>query len=489
MFKHKNVIISVFDKTDLDVIAKFLIDEKFTIYSTGGTSQYLKDKNIKHIEISKYTKQKEILGGRVKTLHPKIFGGLLGTQSKEHQQELIKENIKNFDLLIINLYPFEKTLSQTKNSKEIIEMIDIGGHSLIRAAVKNYEKTSTIVSPNDYKNFIKNFKNIKKINKKLAITALRHISDYDVAISNWFEGKIIQKYPLRYGENPHQNAYANIEKNAFEQLSGGKKLSYNNILDLDAAINIAYQKKEKKNICTIIKHNIPCGAAIHASQLESYKKALAGDALSAFGGIVAFNKTVTHKTAKLLIKNFYEVVAAPAFEKEALILLSQKKNLRVIKVKKIKNELEKKSFFGGELIQEKNTQISSFKNIFGHTSLTNNKVNFFVHVLKFIKSNTIAIFDNNSLLAQSGGQTSRVDALENCLLKLKQKHKGLKKIKLYLFSDAFFPFVDSLEIIQNQKLNIDIFAPMGSINDEKIKNFVSKNKINFFKLSDRHFKH
>ena len=489
MFKHKNVIISVFDKTKLDVIAKFLVDKKFTIYSTGGTSQYLKNNKIKHIEISNYTKQKEILGGRVKTLHPKIFGGLLGTSSKGHQQELIKENIKNFDLLIINLYPFEETIKQTKNSKEIIEMIDIGGHSLIRAAVKNFEKTLTIVSPSDYENFIKNYKDIGKISKKFAINALRHITDYDVAITNWFEGKIVQRYPLRYGENPHQRAHANVEKNAFDQLSGEKELSYNNILDLDAAINIAYQKNQTKNICAIIKHNIPCGAAIHVSQLESYNKALAGDPLSAFGGIVAFNKKITLKTANLLSKNFYEVIVAPDFDKEALKILSKKKNLRILKVKNITNRIEKKSFFGGELVQEKNNRISKLKSINGKTSLNKNELNFFITILKNIKSNTIAIFDKNSLLAQSGGQTSRIDALENCLSKLKQKHPSSKKSKLFLFSDAFFPFTDSLTLINKANLNMDVVAPMGSINDDKIIKFVKDSKINFFQLSDRHFKH
>ena len=489
MFKHKNVIISVFDKANLDVIAKFLIDKKFTIYSTGGTSQYLKEKKIKHIEISNYTKQKEILGGRVKTLHPKIFGGLLGTSSKEHQQELIKENIKNFDLLIINLYPFEETINKTKNSNEIIEMIDIGGHSLIRAAVKNFEKTLTIVNPSDYQNFIKNYKNIEKLSKKFAINALRHITNYDVAISNWFEGKIIQKYPLRYGENPHQAAHANVEKNTFEQLSGEKELSYNNILDLDAAINIAYQKNQTKNICVIIKHNIPCGAAIHTSQLKSYHKALAGDPLSSFGGIVAFNKKVNEQTAKLLVQNFYEVIVAPSFETSAVQVLSQKKNLRVVKVKKFKTLFEKKSFFGGELIQQKNNKISKIKSIRGKSFLKNSELNFFINILKNIKSNTIAIFDNNSLIAQSGGQTSRIDALKNCLAKIKQKQKNIMKTKLFLFSDAFFPFTDSLHIVRKKKLNIDIYAPMGSINDFKIIKFINDNKINFFEISERHFKH
>ena len=223
--------------------------------------------------------------------------------------------------------------------------------------------------------------------------------------------------------------------------------------------------------------------------MNSYHKALAGDSLSAFGGIVAFNKKVTAKTASWLSKNFYEVITAPDFEKEALKILSKKKNLRVLEVKNFINRPERKSFFAGELIQEKNNKISKLKSINGKFSFSKNELNFFITILKNIKSNTIAIFDKNSLLAQSGGQTSRVDALENCLLKLKQKHQLSKKSKLFLFSDAFFPFTDSLKLIKKTNLNIDIVAPMGSINDDKIIKFVKDNKINFFQLSDRHFKH
>lgn len=489
MFKYKNAIISVFNKDGLDKIAKFLIKKKFRIYSTGGTSKYLSDRNIKHIEISKYTKQKEILDGRVKSLHPKIFGGILSTSNKKHQHEISKNNIINFDLLIINLYPFEETIKKTKSSNEIIEMIDVGGPSLIRAAIKNYEKTSVIVDPKDYNNFMINYNNINKLNKKFAIKALKHITEYDGTIYNWFQGRVVQKHQLRYGENPHQKAYANINKNAFEIMSGQKKLSYNNILDLDAAVNISYQKNQTKNLCAIIKHNIPCGAAIHSSQLESFKKALAGDPLSAFGGIISFNKKVTLQTAKLINQNFFEVISAPDFTKEALQLLSKKKNLRILKIKKIKNQLEKRTFFGGELIQQKNDKISKSKSINGITALKKNELNFFINVLKNIKSNSIAIFDQNSLLSQSGGQTSRIDALKNCYLKLKQKHKIKKNSKLYLFSDAFFPFTDSLNFIKKERLNIDVFAPMGSINDSKITEFIMKNKINFFQLTDRHFKH
>ena len=258
----KNVIISVYDKTDLDIIAKFLIKKKFTIYSTGGTSDFLKKNNIPHIEISKYTKQKEILGGRVKTLHPKIFGGLLGTTSRGHQKELQSEKIVNFNMLIINLYPFEETIKKTNKSDEIIEMIDIGGHSLIRAAIKNYTKTIPVVSPTDYKKIIRKLPNSKIEKKKYAIKALQHITQYDIAIANWFQGIKTEEYPLRYGENPQQKAVALVNDNSFQQLAGEKKLSYNNLLDLDAAINIAYHSSSKENICTIVKHNIPCGGAI-----------------------------------------------------------------------------------------------------------------------------------------------------------------------------------------------------------------------------------
>ena len=485
----KNVIISVYDKTDLDIIAKFLIRKKFTIYSTGGTSNFLKKNNIPHIEISKYTKQKEILGGRVKTLHPKIFGGLLGNKSQGHQKELQSEKIVNFDMLIINLYPFEETIKKTKKSDEIIEMIDIGGHSLIRAAIKNYTKTIPVVSPADYRTIIKKLP--KSINDKkiYAITALQHVTQYDIAITNWFQGIKTEEYPLRYGENPHQKAIALVNDNSFEQVGGEKKLSYNNLLDLDAAINITYHSSSKENICTIIKHNIPCGGAIKKRQRDSYLKALAGDPLSAFGGIVAFNQKLTLETAKLLIKNFYEVIAAPGFEKDVIKLLQTKKNLRVLKVRKFKNPTEQRSIFAGALIQDSNTKKSEIEPIFGTTKLKKNQLNFFVNILKYIKSNAIALFDNDSLVSQSGGQTSRVDALQNCFYKLKQKHDYKKFKNLSLFSDAFFPFTDSLEFIKKEKIKINIFAPMGSQNDEKIESYVKKNKLNFFRLSDRHFKH
>jgi phosphoribosylaminoimidazolecarboxamide formyltransferase/IMP cyclohydrolase len=332
----KNVIISVYDKTDLDIIAKFLIKKKFIIYSTGGTSDFFKKNNIPHIEISKYTKQKEILGGRVKTLHPKIFGGLLGTTSWAHQKELQSEKIVNFDMLIVNLYPFEETIKKSNKSDEIIEMIDIGGHSLIRAAIKNYTKTTPVVSPADYKQIIHKLPNSIIEKKKYAIKALQHITQYDIAITNWFQGIKTKEYPLRYGENPQQKAVALINENSFEQLGGEKKLSYNNLLDLDAAINIAYHSSSKENICTIVKHNIPCGGAIKKKQKDSYLKALAGDPLSAFGGIIAFNQKLTLETAKFN-KNFYEVIAAPGFEKDVIKLLQTKKNLRILKVKKFKN--------------------------------------------------------------------------------------------------------------------------------------------------------
>ena len=485
----KNVIISVYDKTDLDIIAKFLIKKKFTIYSTGGTSDFLKKNNIPHIEISKYTKQKEILGGRVKTLHPKIFGGLLGTTSRGHQKELQSEKIVNFDMLIINLYPFEETIKKTNKSDEIIEMIDIGGHSLIRAAIKNYTKTIPVVNPADYKQIIRKLPNSKIEKKKYAIKALQHITQYDIAIANWFQGIKTEEYPLRYGENPQQKAIALVNDNSFEQLSGEKKLSYNNLLDLDAAINIAYNSSSKENICTIVKHNIPCGGSIKKEQKDSYLKALAGDPLSAFGGIVAFNQKLNLETAKLIIKNFYEVIAAPGFEKDVIKLLQTKKNLRVLKVRKFKNYTEQRSIFAGALIQNSNSKKSKIKPIYGSSKLNKEQLNFFVNILKYIKSNAIALFDNDSLVSQSGGQTSRIDALQNCFYKFKQKHDYRKFKDLSLFSDAFFPFTDSLEFIKKEKMKIDIFAPMGSQNDKKIESYVKKNKLNFFRLSDRHFKH
>ena len=485
----KNAIISVFDKTNLVSIARFLRKKKFTIYSTGGTSKYLKEKNIPHIEISKYTKQKEILGGRVKTLHPKIFGGLLGTNNKNHQKEMKDQGIVNFEVLVTNLYPFEETLNSTKNISKIIEMIDIGGHSLIRAAFKNYEKTITVTDPSDYNTFIKNFPLKQNERKKFASKALKLITEYDYAIHEWFNGQPRKKYELRYGENPQQKAFAYIYKNKFSQLCGDKKLSYNNLLDLDAAVKIAKGIKTNKNICTIVKHNIPCGASIGRTQTQCYKKSLAGDPISAFGGIVSFNKKIKKETADLLIKNFYEVIAAPSYEKAALETLRTKNNLRVIKINKINQKFEKRSFFAGTLVQDIDDKKTKIQSINGVNKLSSEKINFFVNILKNIKSNAIALFDEDSLISQSGGQTSRVDALQNCLYKFKLRNDFKKFKKINLFSDAFFPFIDSLLLIKRQNIKIDTYAPMGSKNDLEIKKNIKKNKLNFFKLSNRHFKH
>ncbi len=485
----RNAIISVFDKKNLDLIANFLISKKFTIYSTGGTSKYLNSINIPHIEISKYTKQKEILDGRVKTLHPKIFGGLLGTNSNSHQKELKKQGIVNFDVLVINLYPFEETVHKTKSKSKIIEMIDIGGHSLIRASIKNYLKTIPITNPNDYKSFIKDFPLKKNQKAKYAKKAIKQITDYDKAIHNWFSGNTTKKYDLRYGENPHQKALAFVNDDKFSQLSGDKKLSYNNLLDLDAGIKIAYGVNTKKHICSIIKHNTPCGASIGRTQTECYNKALEGDPVSAFGGIVCFNKSITKKIAKLLVKSFYEVIAAPSFEKGAIEIFQTKKKLRIIKVKKINQKIEKRNFFGGTLIQDVDRKQTSIENINGINKLNKESIDFFINILKFIKSNAIALFDENSLISQSGGQTSRIDALQNCLYKFKVKHKQRKFKKIYLFSDAFFPFDDALLLIKKQKIKIETYAPMGSKNDREILKCVKKYNLTFFKLSDRHFKH
>ena len=260
-------------------------------------------------------------------------------------------------------------------------------------------------------------------------------------------------------------------------------------MDLDAAVTIAYDTNSNKYICTIIKHNIPCGASIEDTQIKSYRNALASDPVSAFGGIVAFNKKINVQTARKLIENFYEVVAAPDFEKDALIILKNKKNLRVLKVGKFKKKMEQRSIFAGDLIQEVNNKKSTIKEIFGFNKLKKEKIDFFTNVLKFIKSNAIALFDQTSLVSQSGGQTSRVDSLKNCIYKLKTKQKDKRMEQLFLFSDAFFPFTDSLELIKNENLKIDVYAPMGSKNDSQIEKFVKDNQLNFFKISDRHFKH
>lgn len=493
MFKYKNVLISVYNKKNLDHFANFLVKKKFTIYSTGGTSEYLKKLGIPFKEISQFTKQKEILSGRVKTLHPKIFGGLLAEESALHQKELKENQMINFDLLIVNLYPFEETLQKTKDHKKIIEMIDIGGHGLIRASVKNYGKTMIIIDPNDYFKFEKSFKTINTFNRAFAIKALEHANQYDQHIINWFKKENFNKmelFDLRYGENPHQKAHAKIQKNAFRQISGGKKLSYNNLLDLDAAINIAFNApKTNKNIVTIVKHSIPCGAAIHRNQTNAFKLALSSDPISAFGGIVVFNKKVGEEAAKIIIQGFYEVIASIKFSKKALRILSTKKNLRILEVNNELPQTEIRSIFAGTLHQDKDVSPIRITKINGPKLNKKLETKFFIHVSKFVKSNAITIFDDERLLSQSGGQTSRIEALDNSLRKLKKLHKKDLSKQMYLVSDAFFPFEDSLKFILKTKLKIKIFVPMGSINDDKIVFFAKKNKINLYEINHRHFKH
>lgn len=493
MFKYKNVLISVYDKTKLDVLAFFLVKKKFNIYSTGGTSKYLKKLGVPVKEISTYTKQQEILGGRVKTLHPKIFGGLLANNSSLHQKELKNNQMINFDLLIVNLYPFEETIKTTKNTEKIIEMIDIGGHSLIRASAKNYQKTMTIIDPNDYLKLIKSFGTIGNSNKSFAIKALEHVNKYDQNIINWFKkskSDEMEIFDLRYGENPHQAAHAKIRKGSFKQISGEKKLSYNNLLDLDAALNIIYQgPRTTKNTVTIVKHNTPCGAAIHRSQIKALELALSGDPISAFGGIVVFNKKIEEDAARIIIQGFYEVVASTDFSSKALKVLSKKKNLRLIKINKKLPQIESKSMFAGTLHQDMDLSPIKITKINGNNYSKNLEIKFFIHVSKFVKSNAIAIFDNEKLLSQCGGQTSRIDALNNAMSKLRQLHKKKLKKPLYLISDAFFPFEDSLKFILSTKFDIKVFVPMGSINDNKIITFAKKNKISLYEINHRHFRH
>jgi len=494
MFKYKNVLISVYDKKNLDHLAHFLFKKKFTIYSTGGTSEYLKKIGVPFKEISQYTKQMEILDGRVKTLHPKIFGGLLAEETSAHQKELKKNQMINFDLLIVNLYPFEETLKKTKDQRKIIEMIDIGGHSLIRASVKNYHKTLTLIDPNDYLKFEKSYNSIIKSSKAFAIKALEHTNQYDQNIISWFKKTPKEKKPnlfnLRYGENPHQKAYAKIQQDSFKQISGEKELSYNNLLDLDAGINIIFNApKTSRNIVTIVKHCIPCGAAIHRNQTNAFELALSSDPISAFGGIVVLNKKVEEKVAKIIVKGFYEVIASTNFTKKALQILSTKKNLRVLEVNNKHSQSETRSIFAGTLHQNKDLSPIRITKVNGPNINKDLEVKFFTHVSKFIKSNAIAIFDDKRLLSQCGGQTSRIEALSNAIRKLKRLHRSSLKKQMYLISDAFFPFEDSLEFILKTKLQMKVLVPMGSINDKKIISFAKKNKISLYEINHRHFKH
>ncbi|WP_299673641.1 bifunctional phosphoribosylaminoimidazolecarboxamide formyltransferase/IMP cyclohydrolase [uncultured Tenacibaculum sp.] len=501
----KSALISVFHKDGLAPLAKKLNDLGVTIYSTGGTEKFISELGIDVVPVESVTDYPSILGGRVKTLHPKIFGGILNRQENESDVAQLSEfNIPQIDLVIVDLYPFEKTVASGASEQDIIEKIDIGGISLIRAAAKNFKDTVIISSMEQYDEFLNlisenNGETSIADRKKFAAKAFNISSHYDTAIFNYFnEDEVVFKASettaktLRYGENPHQKGYFFGDLDAMFDKLHGKELSYNNLLDVDAAVNLINEFKGEAPTFAILKHNNACGFAQRETVHQAYVDALAGDPVSAFGGILISNVTIDKETAEEIHKLFCEVVIAPSFNDDALEILKGKKN-RIILVQKevaLPNQIVRTSL-NGLLVQDKDAKTDSVEDLSYPTSSkpTSEQIEdllFASKICKHTKSNTIVLAKNKQLCASGTGQTSRVDALRQAIDKAKSF--GFDLENAVMASDAFFPFPDCVEIADNAGIK-SVIQPGGSIKDELSINYCNDNGLSMVFTGTRHFKH
>jgi phosphoribosylaminoimidazolecarboxamide formyltransferase/IMP cyclohydrolase len=505
MLHIKSALISVFDKNGLEPIAKKLDSLGVRVYSTGGTESFLKKLNIPVIKVEDITSYPSILGGRVKTLHPKVFGGILNrSENKNDLADIKKYDIPNIDLVIVDLYPFEKTVASGESEENIIEKIDIGGISLIRAAAKNFKDVMCVSSKDDYDYFLSELtENSGKIHESLrrefAAKAFNISSHYDTAIFNYFNSGIdVYKSSfqngriLRYGENPHQKGifYGNFDS-IFNQ-ENGKELSYNNFLDIDAAVNLMNEFAEDLPTFAILKHNNACGLSTRNSLLEAYKHALAGDPVSAFGGVLISNKTINLSTAEEINKLFCEVVIAPSYDKKALKLLSSKKNRIILTKKNTKLSNDSvRTCLNGILHQDKDNITDSESNF--KTCTVKHPIEkeiqdliFASKICKHTKSNTIVLVKDKQLISSGTGQTSRVDALKQAIDKSTNFSFDLNGS--VMASDAFFPFPDCVEIARKQGVS-SVIQPGGSIKDHLSIDYCNKNNLSMVLTGIRHFKH
>ena len=511
--KIKKAIISLSDKSEIKLILSALKKFKINIISSGGTSKKIKKLGFKCTEVSEYTSTDEILDGRVKTLHPKLYAGILSKrENKNHKKELKKNNYEEIDLVIVNFYPFETTLKNTKNHNKLIENIDVGGPTLVRAAAKNYKYTTILTSPRQYKEFILDLKKNEgatslEFRKKLSQEAFNLTAYYDSVISEYLNSKNNDYFPqkktihanlveiLRYGENPHQKSaiYHNKNELNISKLSG-KKLSYNNYNDIYAALNIS-QTLPKNKGTVIVKHANPCGVSVNNSKIESYKEALACDPISAFGGIVSCNFKISKKIATELNKIFLEVIIGLGFDKESLKILKKKKNLRLIDASKLKqqNYSNINSNFGSLLIQSADNKIFNKDNFKVVSKIKPSKkifdeLLFAFNICRNVKSNAIVLTRNSSTIGIGSGQPSRLDSCKIAIDKMKKFQKINKKDIILGASDAFFPFVDGIETLVQNGVSA-IIQPSGSIRDKEIIKFADKLGVILVFSKTRHFKH
>ncbi|MDB9792951.1 bifunctional phosphoribosylaminoimidazolecarboxamide formyltransferase/IMP cyclohydrolase [Pelagibacteraceae bacterium] len=513
--KIKNALISLSDKENLVALLKILKKFNIKIISTGGTYASIKKLGYQCTELSKYTGFEEMLDGRVKTLHPKIHAGILhDRQSKKHQKEMNKQNFLSIDLIIVNFYPFQKIVVNTPSAKNIIENIDIGGPTMVRAAAKNFKNVSIITNKNDYKHLINeleknNGSTTLKFRELMASKAFGLTAYYDALIANWFNKKLKIEFPerktifgrklqeLRYGENPHQTSSIyvsdyNDRQLGFTQLHG-KGLSYNNYNDMFASLEILNSIQNKPGT-VIIKHANPCGVSENKNPLQSFKNAYASDPVSAFGGVIACNFKINKKIALEITKNFSEVILAKGFEKDAFILLKKKKNLRIIDITrfKLKSLVSLKTFDGSFLVQSKDSMIFDKKKLKFVTKLKPSKkelteIEFAFNVCKYVKSNAIVLCNNFSTIGVGAGQPSRLDSCKIATQKAKEFQPSKIKNSVAA-SDAFFPFADGIKILIKAGVKT-IVQPGGSIRDQEVINAANKAKIKMIFTGIRHFNH
>jgi len=503
--KITSALISVYSKEGIEEIAKTLKAHNVSIYSTGGTYDFLKGKGIPATSIEEVTTYPSILGGRVKTLHPKVFGGILWRRdSLSDVKDVEHYDIPSIDLVIVDLYPFEKTVAGTDNEEEIIEKIDIGGISLIRAAAKNYRHVVVIPAAGYYKPLMKlleeknGFTNVDD-RRYFAAQAFNVSSHYDTQIFNYFnrreniaafkQSQMIST-PMRYGENPHQKGsfYGHLHEN-FGQLHG-KEISYNNLVDIDSAINLSAEFSEPS--VAIIKHTNPCGLACRSAIKEAYLDALACDSISAYGGVVIANRKIDMETAEELNKLFFEILLAPEYEKNALDVLKSKKNRIILRQNPLSfSSRQFKSVLNGILEQDRDLNAETEADFQCVTkkkpsAAETSELLFANKIVKHLKSNTIVISKNKQLIGCGMGQTSRVDAMKQAILKAETF--GFDPKGAVMASDAFFPFSDSVEIAHKAGI-IAVIQPGGSIRDTESVKFCDEHDMAMVFTGIRHFKH
>lgn len=490
-------IISVYDKEGIVELAKILTENKIEILATSKTADLLKQSGVPIVDVAKFTGAEEILGGRVKTLHPKIAGGILSYRKDD--------SVAPIDIIICNLYPFEESLKKNLTLEQMVEMVDIGGVTLLRAGAKNYAHVAVVPDKKFYPMIINELNEKKEISlatrQLLALKSFEVVAHYDSVINEYFANQFqsvdfseyytktyLKSIPLRYGENPHQKAfyYADpFSSFAMKQLQG-KEISYNNLLDVEAVLSIVQDFTDLT--CAIVKHNSPCGVACAQTMKDAYLKALESDSKSAFGGIVAFNQPVDLVTVQEMSKIFLEVIIAPSFTPEALAVLKSKKNLRVVEYSGQTTKMQIRNCLGGILMQEKDTiqeDVKNWKVVSNRQPTTEelSELEFAWKIARFVKSNAIVLSKNRATVGIGGGQTSRVDSAEIAIRKAQGKLDDA-----VMASDGFFPFRDSVDLAAQNGIKA-IIEPGGSLGDKEVIQAANENNIALLFTGIRHFRH